>query len=136
MKWDEIYDRSSPATHLQSKYTLDALNEKKTKDCPLVQLAKSLVKISYNISEENLKNNPRMLKMLSNAFLTYQLLIEIKYKDKTYHMFSILSKNQDSADFTDSSAVFDKNLEKILDVAEAIIKFNSNLEGNFSKIII
>ena len=32
--------------------------------------------------EENLKNNPRMQKMLANCFLSYKILLEIKYKEK------------------------------------------------------
>ena len=98
LKWEDIYDKSAPATCYQSKYSLENLgsNDNNLKKWPLTHLVKNLVKISYNVSEQNLKNNPRMLKMLSNAFLTYQLLIEVKYKGKKYQMFSILSKNSEN----------------------------------------
>lgn len=137
MRWDDIYDKSSNSTFLQSKFSLENLiNEKDIKRCPITQLIKNLVKISSNISEENLKSNSRMLKMLSNAFLTYQLLIEVKYKGKKYHMFCILGKSSPDVDFSEQTAVFDKNFDNILKVAQAIIDLNSNLEGNYSKIII
>lgn len=97
MKWEEIYDKSSPYTKNQSKFSLDVLTSgKEIKRCPIVSLAKNLVKISFNVNEENLKNSPRMIKMLSNTFLTYELLISIKYREKNYHTFSILGKNSES----------------------------------------
>jgi len=94
MKWEEICDKSSSFTKNQSKFSLDALTSgKDVKKCPLVYLAKNLVKISFNVNEEGLKNSPRMIKMLSNTFLTYELLINIKHDKKTYHTFSILGKS-------------------------------------------
>ena len=77
-----------------------------------------------------------MQKMLANSFLTYKILLEIKYKDKNYHMISILTKNGPNVDFNDNTAVFDKTFESILKIAETVISVNNNLEGNFSKIII
>ena len=139
MRWDDIYDKSSPDTYYQSKYSLENLsnNEKEIKKCPITQLSKNLVKICYNVEDNaNLKNNPRMQKMLSNSFLTYKLLIEVKWKGKNYHMISILSKERPNADFSAQNAVFDQTFENILKVAQKVIDMNNNLEGNFSKIII
>ena len=138
MRWDDIYDKSSPSTYYQSKYSLENLsnNEREIKKCPITHLAKNLVKICYKVDEENLKNNPRMQKMLANSFLTYKILLEIKYKEKNYHMITILTKNGPNVDFSDSTAVFDKTFENILKIAENVINVNNNLEGNFSKIII
>jgi hypothetical protein len=94
MKWDEISDKSSPSTKFQSKFSLETLTSgKEIKKCPIVSLAKNLVKITFNVNEENLKNSTRMIKMLANTFLTYEVLINIKYKDKVYHAFSILGKH-------------------------------------------
>lgn len=77
-----------------------------------------------------------MIKMLSNTFLTYELLINIKHDKKTYHTFSILGKSGESAELTESTAVFDKNFENVLKVAQTIIEINSNIYGNYTKIII
>ena len=98
-------------------------------------LAKNLGKISYNIDEETLKNNQRVLKMVSNAFLTYELLISLRHKGKTYHAFSILAK-PDNAEFSESTAVFDKFFDNILKATKGIIDINNNIYGNYTKIII
>lgn len=37
--------------------------------------------------------------MVSNAFLTYQFLISMRYRKNTYHAFKILTK-QDNVEFT------------------------------------
>lgn len=74
-----------------------------------------------------------MIKMLANAFLTYELLINIKvrerqgmseeFKEKNYHAFSILGKNQgtNGGEFIEANANFDKNFENVLRVAQSII---------------
>lgn len=100
-KWEDIQDRSSPLTKYQAKYTLDEIVNANVKKCPLISLAKNLVRISHNISEESLKNNNRMIKMMSNSYLTFELLISLKHKDKTYHAFSIMNKTNDTGDITE-----------------------------------
>lgn len=92
-------DKSSPYTKCQSKYSLDDLASFQNSKFPIIPLVKNIVRISHNVNEESLKNNNRMLKMLSNTFLTFKLLISLKYKDKTYHAFTILSKNNDNSEF-------------------------------------
>lgn len=82
--------------------------------------------------------------MLSNAFLTYELLINIRHKERgngmeedkerTYHAFSILGK--DGGEFVEATANFDKNFENVLKVTQSIIEINANLYGNYTKIII
>ena len=53
LKWEDIYDKSAPATCYQSKYSLENLgsNDNNLKKWPLTHLVKNLVKISYNVSE-------------------------------------------------------------------------------------
>ena len=137
-KWEEVMDKSSQFTKYQAKHSLDELANSQSNKCPIISLVKNIVRISHNVSEESLKNNSRMLKMLSNTFLTFKLLMSLRHKDKTYHAFTVLSKNSEnsSSEFSEENCVFEKYFDNILTVGKTIVEINTKLFGNFTRIIV
>lgn len=77
-----------------------------------------------------------MLKMLSNTFLTFKLLISLRHKERTYHAFTMLSKSADGTEFNEENCVFEKYFDNILTVGKTIIEINTKLFGSFTRIIV
>ena len=75
--------------------------------------------------------------MLSNTFLTFKLLMSLRHKDKTYHAFTVLSKqNENASEFSEENCVFEKYFDNILTVGKTIVEINTKLFGNFTRIIV
>ena len=96
--WDEICDSAtSSQTYTQSKYSFNYFAGKEMMKCPLVPLIKSLGRIvHYASKEENIENNEKRIRTLSNVFLTLELLISIRstqHKGKTFQVFTLLAKS-------------------------------------------
>lgn len=77
-------------------------------------LVRNLLRIAHNVTEESLRNNYALLRMLHNCFATFELLISLKHKDKVYQAFQILTVPEDNAE---DSMAFNETFKKIVSVA-------------------